>query len=785
MSLAVRLPGRAVAALATIALTGSALLGLVGPAHADDLTARALPSGPLSADALPTVQIDGVVWAQLVVGDRVYVTGEFTSARPAGAAAGTGEVPRSNILAYDVTTGALISSWAPSLNSTGLGLAASPDGSRVYVVGNFTSVNGVTRNRVAALDAATGAVVTSFAAGADYRVRSVVATADTVYLGGAFSSVGGAPRSRLAAVSASTGALLPWAPTADAEIMAMVRPASTPDQLVVAGRFSTLNGSPALGSGALSATTGATRPWAVQERVNDYGAKAAVYSLSSDGSTVYGTGYNYYGTGNLENTFAAAADGGTLKWVNGCFGDTYSSFPTNGVVVVVGHAHNCAPVGGNPQQTPWTFQRSYAFGAEASTTNVGGNFSGLPGSKPRAWLPTLTVGSYTGQSQAAWSVSGDSRYVVLGGEFPTVNGKAQQGLVRFAVRSLAPNKQGPIGKLSTDLKPTLTVLPSGTVRATVTAAWDRDDAILTYELLRGSSAASSTVVATGRQTSTWWNRAGVALVDPNPPVGTTPTYRVRVSDASGNVLTGNGAVLGVPVPAAGAPSRYAAAVAADGADHFWRLDEASGNLGLDTAGADDLSLDPSAGRGTAGATGDGDTATTFTGSAPVPATTTRAATGPQVFSVEAWFRTTSTTGGKIVGFGTASTGASSGYDRHVYLTNDGRLVAGTYSGGVRTVTSAGRYNDGRWHQVVMTVGSGGLTAYVDGIAVGRNASATGAQPMTGFWRIGGDSLAGWPAQPATTAFAGRVDDVATYPTELTAAQVARHFTAAGGNSVSR
>ena len=62
----------------------------------------------VSNDALPTVQVDGVVWSQVVVGNTVYVGGKFTTARPAGAAPGTNTVPRSYILAYDITTGELI-----------------------------------------------------------------------------------------------------------------------------------------------------------------------------------------------------------------------------------------------------------------------------------------------------------------------------------------------------------------------------------------------------------------------------------------------------------------------------------------------------------------------------------------------------------------------------------------------------------------------------------------------------------------------------------------------------
>src|SRR5687767_1200043 len=84
-------------------------------------TAPADPTDPrtpptVALDALPTVQVDGVVWAQAVVGTTVYAVGSFTTARPAGAAAGVNTVTRSNALAYNLTTGVLNTSWAPSLN---------------------------------------------------------------------------------------------------------------------------------------------------------------------------------------------------------------------------------------------------------------------------------------------------------------------------------------------------------------------------------------------------------------------------------------------------------------------------------------------------------------------------------------------------------------------------------------------------------------------------------------------------------------------------------------------
>ena len=128
----------------------------------------------MSADALPTVQIDGVVWSQAIVGNTVYAGGSFANARPAGAAAGTNLTPRSNFLSYSLTTGALNTSFVPNLNGQALAVAASPDGSRVYVAGQFTVANGSSHLRIAAYSTATGQLVTTFTAGVNGTVKALV-----------------------------------------------------------------------------------------------------------------------------------------------------------------------------------------------------------------------------------------------------------------------------------------------------------------------------------------------------------------------------------------------------------------------------------------------------------------------------------------------------------------------------------------------------------------------------------------------------------------------------------
>ena len=141
-------PRRRLLAALTSALlvAGAATLLLPGTARADsaplDPTDPATPT-TVTADALPTVQIDGVAWSQVIVGNTVYVAGKFGYARPAGAAAGTQQTVRRNLLAYDVRTGNLVTSFAPDLNGQALVVTASPDGSRIYVGGDFTVAGAV------------------------------------------------------------------------------------------------------------------------------------------------------------------------------------------------------------------------------------------------------------------------------------------------------------------------------------------------------------------------------------------------------------------------------------------------------------------------------------------------------------------------------------------------------------------------------------------------------------------------------------------------------------------
>lgn len=149
-----------------------------------------------------------------------------------------------------------------------------------------------------------------------------------------------------------------------------------------------------------------------------------------------------------------------------------------------------------------------------------------------------------------------------------------------------------------------------------------------------------------------------------------------------------------------------------------------------------------------------------------------ASPGPANFSISVWFKTSSA-GGMLVGFGDTQTGgASSTYDRHIYMTNAGQIYYGIYPGSVQTISTATSYADGNWHQVVATTSTtGGSFLYVDGAVVATDATMTTCQSYAGYWRIAYDNVNGWTNQPTNPYFTGSLDDIAIYKSALTASQV--------------
>jgi len=777
--------GRVLITLLALAMIGVGLTAVTGPeARADEAP---LPSPPpllqrdenvVTSDPIPTVQIDnGYVWAQDTIGSTVYAVGDFDNAREPLAAPGTALTARSNVLAYDIESGALLP-FAPQVNGVVKAVAASPDGSRIYIGGSFTSVNGQARWNIAALDAATGQLVPGFSpAIGGTGVYALVAEGSMVYAGGLFTQANGTARKNLAAFNAGNGAVMPWAPQTNLQIDAMVADPGG-EKVIAGGRFSEVNGNTAMrGAVALDSMTGAVDPdWALVQTVKNGATtgKAGIFSLNTDDGAVYGTGWVYANAsiGNLEGTFAAEADTGEVRWIADCLGDHYGVYSTGETVYTTSHTHACSTMGLHPEQSPREHRYAEAYTADVRGTlgrnpHAGGtyqNWEGTPAPSVYAWYPDFYVGTTSGLGQAGLSITGVGDTISIAGEFQGVNQGRFEGIVRFSTDPPGGAKDGP--RLSASAwQPVANSLVPGRVRVSVPANWDRDDLNLTYELRRSGQ---STPVATTTQASTWWNQPTVTLEDTTATPGATHSYTIVARDGDGNSRTSASVTATV---AAGTASEYVQAVLEDSPQLYYPL----GSTLEDWAGANPAQAGSGVTADVQGIPNSSTGSSDLRGTSAGRITSSQRTPAGDEFSTELWFRTTTGSGGKLIGYGDAASGSSGSYDRHVYMRNDGRLVFGVYPGEVRTVESTDSYDDGDWHHVVATLSGEGQRLYVDGELVGSTTSTTSAQAYLGYWRIGGDNLSGWPNRPSSDWFDGAIDEVAVYDRALTPAQISAHY----------
>ena len=223
---------------------------------------------------------------------------------------------------------------------------------------------------------------------------------------------------------------------------------------------------------------------------------------------------------------------------------------------------------------------------------------------------------------------------------------------------------------------------------------------------------------------------------------------------------------------------YVGAVMADQPHGFWLLDEPSGRTyATDRSGNNRTG--EYLGSLTAGMPG---------GLPQNPGTSVRATGGrvvlgpqavaaPSAYSIELWFRTTSTSQSYLAGFeddrdaGYTSFGADA--DRIVTMEASGRLTFGLWPKRSQTITTSRAFNDGAWHHLVVTSTPNRVsTIYVDGVAAVSGGTSL-VHGYSGFWRVGQGSIGLFH----TPAFAGDLDNVAIYHSTLSASRVAAHWAA--------
>jgi hypothetical protein len=197
--------------LACLLLSGAGGLAVVTPSNAASTGNSSPHPGRIVSDNpsgfTPHV-MDGQVQTLAQVGNMIIVGGSFTTVRNAGS---TTDIPRRNLFAFNATTGQISTTFVPNPNSTVYKVLPAADGTSVYLGGSFTSITSGGTNasvsRLTKLSVAAGTRDTGFNPGSfNGQVRDLELTGSRLWVAGKFTHVQGRLQRALATLNATTGA---------------------------------------------------------------------------------------------------------------------------------------------------------------------------------------------------------------------------------------------------------------------------------------------------------------------------------------------------------------------------------------------------------------------------------------------------------------------------------------------------------------------------------------------------------------------------------------------------
>ena len=425
---------RVVLGFAVMLLTAAWALGAIAPPAHAAIGLRETPDD--------TWMTNGNVYAQALSedGKTLYIGGKFNLLRenPAGTPGKTLAV--NNVAAIDVATGAPVNGWRPAVTGDGstnpVVRSLAVRNGKIYIGGKFANVDGQPRRNLAAVDAATGAVSSTFkpvVGDSTSMVYALAADASRVYVGGKFSRVNGTGRGNLAALDLSSGALDDvWRPRTN-KLVRDLEFDSSGATIFAVGAFGgkTADGVPknsvSYGGDSfvrqsvvrLDTATGNVHPWAAPTGAiqTDSGRNGDMtcWTATVTSTRLYlgcGLGPNFAVALRLDN-----GNSGDRVWQVGFVGNPVSSAisPDGSRLIVGGH------FGINPLDQQVCGGR-YLKGLVA--------LNPLNGAVDCNWIPSLDQKSRP-DYDGSWTLLTAGDQVWVGGGFTGVSGVPQSNLARF------------------------------------------------------------------------------------------------------------------------------------------------------------------------------------------------------------------------------------------------------------------------------------------------------------------------------------------------------------------
>lgn len=371
----------------------------------------------------------------------IYVGGDYST---------IGGQNRNNVAGIDSATGNA-AAWNP--NSSGGVNAIVIQDSHVYVGGSFTNVGGQNRKGLAKLELVSGNVDLLWNPDARKNINSLqiiqmVTYNNYLYVIGNFDSIGGQSRYKMAKLNLTDGAAdAVWNPNPDYGGVYSIAVDKLRGDIYVGGPFTVIGGRNRFGLARISSTTGAADPSWVPGPNND------VRAITLNGNDIY-IGGGFIGINQQTHYKIARVSVNnpmpTLGWIPYVDGNVYaialygSDIYVGGAFYLAGgHARNriarLKHTDGSSDES-WNPDANGEVNSIALNGNdvyVGGSFSQI-GSEARNNIAKLNKNN--GLADAAWNPNADNvvhsvavagSSVYAGGEFSTIGGASRSFIAKL------------------------------------------------------------------------------------------------------------------------------------------------------------------------------------------------------------------------------------------------------------------------------------------------------------------------------------------------------------------
>ncbi len=301
--------------------------------------------------ATQTPSLDVLVWDMVQIGDRMFVGGGFLDVQEHKDAV---PIRQSFVAAFDMRTGDWIDTWRPTVDRIVYSLAEY-DG-KLLVGGEFEMVNGQSRTGLVALDPITGATDPTFAGYVERpwsslraMVRDIEVRGDNIYIIGNFSHLNGANgvRTRVYKAARLVGDTArvdtSWKPAVTGSGVWAVDVNPDETEVYLTGFFSGVNGEPETGNfHTVNATDGATVPGKIELPRNYTVSQPEMFDVAYGNDNVFVAGeqhvvqvlresdqqmLGYHTTGGRNDGF---------EWTGGFAGGAFQSADRIGEWIVAG-----------------------------------------------------------------------------------------------------------------------------------------------------------------------------------------------------------------------------------------------------------------------------------------------------------------------------------------------------------------------------------------------------------------------------------------------------------------